>query len=121
MKTFFPDDFLAVHASGIRKSGKYADVCPPNIYPPDWDKISAKYRASVNYQCEENGCPFPDLSGTQLSRYLHTHHVSLDKTNNEYANLKALCIYCHAKQPGHEQVKGLPDYKAYKALRGLPD
>lgn len=97
----------------LNQSGQYDDLCVPNLYKADWAEISKKYRTLVKFQCENPDCPSPDLSKKDLHRYLHTHHVSMDKSNNNYSNLKAYCIYCHAQQPNHEQLKKTIDYKSY--------
>ncbi len=98
----------------IEKDGEYANNCAPNIYQKDWANISKTYRELKKYQCENPNCPSPDLSEKKLTKYLHTHHVSFDKSNNNYSNLKSLCIYCHANQPNHSHMKQLPDYTDYK-------
>jgi len=103
----------------LEKKGKYAEEGAANIYPEDWAKISSKYRGLRNYQCEEEDCPDQDLSGSEFREYLHSHHISYDKSDSNYSNLKALCIYCHARQPGHDHVKQLPGYKKYLKLRNL--
>lgn len=117
---FEPDYFLdetMLSAHGLPSSGEIADYCAPNIYASDWNQISLTYRKLVNFQCEDPNCPMPDLSDRRFHQFLHTHHVSQDKTNNNYLNLKALCIYCHAKQPNHGQVKHSPAYNEYIQLR----
>lgn len=127
-KSYTPSDFdLSKFLSSdmkivnhLSKEGDYSDVCAPNIYQSDWKEISRKYRALKNYHCENTDCPAPDLSVSKFHRYLHTHHVSFDKSNNNYSNLKAMCVYCHANQPNHGQMKKTPDYIEYKRLRSLP-
>lgn len=75
---------------GVKKGG-YAD---------DWDDISAKYRQSVNYTCEQ--CQVDLKTHKNL---LHTHHINGNKRDNEKHNLKALCIDCHRKQPMHDYMR----------------
>lgn len=104
---------------GLEKTEKYANDCAPNVYQKDWDKISKTYRSLKGYQCEDPSCPSPDLSEQKYRKFLHVHHVSFDKTNNNYSNLKSLCIYCHSNQPNHVHVRDLPDYKRYIELRRL--
>ena len=84
-----------------------------NVYSNDWDLISKKYRELVNYQCEEINCEKSDLSDPKRHKYLHCHHVDFNKSNNNYSNLKALCIRCHAEQPNHNHLKNLSDYTNY--------
>ncbi len=82
----------------------------PPLYRRDWKEISRDYREKRKYICEDCGI---DLSEKEDRRYLHCHHVNVDPSDNRYSNLKALCIKCHAEQPGHEHVKNSPDYKQF--------
>ncbi len=119
---FEPDLFLnedMVSTQGLPSNGDIADYCEPNVYASDWRTISLKYRQLVKFQCEDPNCPMPDLSDRKFHKFLHTHHVSQDKSNNNYLNLKALCIYCHAKQPNHGQVRHSPAYNEYIQLRRI--
>ena len=103
----------------LDKQGQYEDMCAPNIYKSDWSEISRKYRELVQYKCENTNCPNNDLSDPEFHNFLHTHHVSQEKSNNNYSNLKAYCIYCHAQQPNHSQLLNTPDYNRYVSLRNL--
>lgn len=121
-ETFQLKEFLYSDDSelvNVDQKGSYADQCSPNVYRKDWPAISRVYKNLKNYQCEQSDCPCPDLSNQQYRKYLHTHHVSFDKSNNNYSNLTALCIYCHANQSHHSHMKKIPDYKAYVCLRGI--
>ena len=40
----------------------------------------------------------------------------MDKSNNRYANLEALCIKCHSEQPGHSQLNNNPDLLRFEKL-----
>lgn len=116
------DDFFSssvYETNRLPEKGNYSHLCAPNIYQNDWSEISKRYRALIHYQCENPDCPSPDLLSQNLHQYLHTHHLSLDKSNNQYSNLKALCVYCHANQPNHEQMKKTLDYIQYKRLRNI--
>ncbi len=117
MAEFLSSDFSIINR--LENQGSYEDMCAPNLYRFDWPEISKKYRALKGYQCEFPNCPHPDLSDQRFHKYLHTHHVSHDKTDNSYLNLKAYCIYCHAHQPNHGQLLNTPDYKRYVKLRGI--
>lgn len=71
-----------------------------------WETLSKWYRTQKNWQCER--C---DLELPANSRFLHTHHIfGLRLTTPR--DLKALCIACHAQQPGpgHEELKNEKDY-----------
>ena len=80
-------------------------ACVPNSYQDDWSEISKQFKAISNYQCQGANCSHPDLSDQRYKKYLHTHHKSFDKTNNQISNLQALCIKCHAEQENHGQLK----------------
>lgn len=62
-------------------------------YTRDWEKVSHNYRENKNYTCEECGLRIDDPYDRQ---YMHCHHISGEKTDNDTSNLKCLCLYCHA-------------------------
>ena len=62
-------------------------------YTRDWEYISKEYREKHNYTCENCGLKIEDDYDKQ---FMHVHHISGDKTNNNESNLKCLCLYCHA-------------------------
>lgn len=62
-------------------------------YTRDWEYISKEYREKHNYTCEKCGLQIEDDYDKQ---YMHVHHISGDKLNNNESNLKCLCYYCHA-------------------------
>jgi len=77
---------------------------PMNLsdYHPDWKNISRQIRQQASWHCE--GTPrFPDcraLAGdthpdTGSKVVLTVAHMDHDKTNNDPANLRALCQRCH--------------------------
>lgn len=70
---------------------------------------------------EENGwcCQFCRLSLRAHKHLLHTHHVWGTRQNQPYA-FTALCIGCHAEQPGdrHTQLKNTGDYQEFMAFYG---
>ncbi|MEZ5479695.1 MAG: hypothetical protein R3E95_20135 [Thiolinea sp.] len=74
--------------AGERKDGTYVS---------DWSERSRQYRASVFWRCESCGV---DLSDHR--NLLHSHHRNGVKSDNSNANLQALCIECHARQPMHD-------------------
>lgn len=87
----------------------------PNVYQQDWKEISSKYKNKVNYQCEGDGCRYSDLSSSNMRKYLHCHHVNMEKSDNNYSNLKALCLACHAEQPNHGHMKN-NEYTKYVSM-----
>lgn len=74
-----------------------------NQYPSNWKKISRDYREFKNWICEQCG-----VNLTHQRRLLQTHHINSLKNENNYSNLKALCVYCHANQPMHGHMYNNP-------------
>jgi hypothetical protein len=102
--------------SQIKIVPKYnSDNKPVNDYTADFENISKAYRESVHWRCEGVGCGRV-LAQPQLRQYLHTHHRNGTKYDNNWSNLMALCIQCHAERPGHAQLKASVHYKAFMAL-----
>jgi hypothetical protein len=80
----------------------------PQAYSRKWPEISKKMKENFDYTCQE--C-YKDFSNHK--KYLHTHHIDADKSNNNNGNLKVLCIGCHAKQFQHGHIKNTPQYQEY--------
>lgn len=75
----------------------------------DWKKRSESCREAANWTCQE--CSINLKSDPHL---LHAHH----KWGTNFKNpedLIALCIGCHAEQPGggHRMLKYYPDYQEF--------
>ena len=87
----------------------------PQLYARDWDKIARRFKEKRHWRCEQ--C-YLNLADDR--RYLHAHHVDGDRANNAIANLKALCIRCHAAQPLHEHIKRQDEYRAFIQQYGEP-
>jgi len=85
----------------------------PNVYKKDWTTVSNRVKEESNYRCNEYGW---SVKNESQKRYIHTHHINGDKTDNRPQNLKVLCIKCHSKQPKHGHMKGLPDLIAFQNL-----
>ncbi|MCZ2115135.1 MAG: hypothetical protein LC131_15105 [Anaerolineae bacterium] len=77
---------------------------PMNLrdYHPDWRSISRQIREQAGQQCE--GTPrFPDCVAVNSEPHPETGsrvvltvaHMDHDRTNNDPANLRALCQRCH--------------------------
>ena len=64
-----------------------------------WKNLSQWYRKKKSWICEICGL---DLNGDY--HFLDTHHVRGTRYNNP-KDLKALCIGCHAEQPGEQHLK----------------
>ena len=104
----YPKDLLAVtpkHSS---------DTAPINTYTDDWPEVSARTRSRRGNKCEK--CSIV-LAGAE-SKYLHVHHRNGQKHDNINGNLEVLCIGCHAEEPMHAHMKGLPDYREFSHRYG---
>ncbi|MCB2205042.1 HNH endonuclease [bacterium] len=97
-------------ARGAKSSGAfveaYGDECTipvdtktdANGYPLDWHRISEQYRKGIEYRCES--CGVKIKRGIDR-RFMHVHHLNGDKLNNDPANLRCLCVLCHAFADDH--------------------
>lgn len=64
-------------------------------YTQDWERISRAFKNMKNHTCEDCGI---QINKVLDKRFIHTHHISGDKTDNSENNLKCLCILCHSNQ-----------------------
>jgi hypothetical protein len=114
VQNFLVADFFAEYPKILHHSmPDYTDqTAPTNDYSPDFSLISRAYRRKRNWICETCGIP---LSKDVLRRYLHVHHVNGLKNENHDANLKAVCVYCHALEPLHGHVKAMRQYREFEA------
>lgn len=107
--------FGNINISDLEK-GEYAT---PNVYSKFWNKISTQIKIKRNYTCEECGY-YPKTEYEK--KFIHTHHINGNKTNNYEDNLKVLCIKCHSEVDSfHSRIKNTPAYnefinKYYKTL-----
>lgn len=51
------------------------------------------------------------------TQFLHVHHVH-GRSYNAPEYLMALCVGCHADQPGHEFMKNEQEYRDFVKWRG---
>ena len=82
----------------------------PFDYQAEWWKaLSRWYRHQKGWRCEE--C---QISLSNDPHYLHTHHI-WGTQHSEPKDLRALCLGCHAEQPGqnHRGLRGTEDYKYF--------
>jgi hypothetical protein len=91
-----------------------SDTSPRNEYPPDWPAISAAVKTRQGNRCES--CT-RHLLGAD-SRYLHAHHINGRRDESHEANLRVLCVKCHADQPDHGHLKSSVDYVNFIAKFG---
>ena len=79
------------------KSDKNTNI---NVYPPNWKKLSQSIRKNNKFKCTNCG-----LDCSKHQYLLHVHHINGKKNDNSKKNLKALCISCHSKEPGHSFMR----------------
>ena len=85
-----------------------------NDYTGDFGIHASRAKQRAGYRCELCGI---DLSASHLRKYLHAHHMNAIKYDNSTANLKALCIECHSKEPAHSHMLALPDLRDFQRLK----
>ena len=80
----------------------------------DWQKRSENCRQDANWTCQE--CNINFESDPHL---LHAHH-KWGRRFNDPQDLIALCIGCHAEQPGggHRMLKYYPGYEGFMGKYG---
>ena len=88
-----------------------------SLYHPKWTLISRMVRFKrANNKCEwcgaENHFVNP-ITGTKV--VLTVAHIDHDKTNNDFANLAALCQRCHL---GHDIKQHVANRKYGRNYRG---
>jgi len=88
---------------------------PINVYSPNFFRVAKSIKEYRGFRCEEPKCKI-DLSALEHRRFLHAHHLDGDKSDNDPANIRLLCIRCHSKQFGHSHMKGNPDLQRFAEL-----
>ena len=99
----YPRDLVAV------KPDYTSDTAPLNDYPAIWADISDRAKRDADYRC----CSCSVRLGGVDSKFLHVHHKNGQKNDCHPNNLEVLCIKCHAKQPMHGHMNGLPDHREF--------
>ncbi len=90
---------------------------PPNTYSSHKGTFSRICRERAQWRCEE--CDIL-LEEERARKFLHAHHMNGDKSDNRLANLCALCVECHHKQPGHAlPEEARRDFRKWKRKRGV--
>ena len=82
---------------------------PLNDYSDDWPIIAERIKRERGYRCER--CQL--AIGLEYRHFLHGHHKSGEKNNNDPENLEVLCIGCHANEAGHEHMRRSMDYRDF--------
>jgi hypothetical protein len=114
VETFSIHDFFSDYGkSCVWAMPKYdAEHAPPNVYSAHFYRIAKAIKEQRGYRCENARCRI-DLSSPKNRRYLHAHHIDADKSDSHPANIRLLCIRCHASEFQHSQVRQSPDYKEF--------
>lgn len=104
----FFEKYISTSISG---EPRHTDVSAPlNVYSENQSIFSRICRERARWRCESKDCGI-DLSEPEGQKFLHAHHVNGNKSDNSWENLKALCVECHFKQPGHSLKKS--DYQEF--------
>ena len=85
---------------------------PISSYPPNWSLLSLQCRERAKWKCQECGLNLKDQS-----KFLHAHHLR-GIQYDQPKDLIALCVGCHAEQPGHDRMKSLPYYLEFMKIHG---
>jgi hypothetical protein len=89
-----------------------------NVYSQIWHEISTKIKKKRNYTCKN--CGWKPKNEYQ-NKFIHTHHLNGDKTNNKQDNLQVLCIECHSNiDRYHIQIKSQNNYKEFIKIKNNP-
>ena len=90
-------DFFRQYETFFLSPPKHTDITAPRGgYRRDWSFIARDYKEKNDWKCEK--CKVDLCENRNL---LHCHHRNGDLSNNTWENLQALCVECHARQPGH--------------------
>lgn len=80
---------------------------PINDYTADFDEISRRVKAARGYRCESCG-------RNPEAQFLNVHHVNGQKNDNSDANLRVLCLGCHAAMPLHGHMRRTPGFDDFQ-------
>jgi hypothetical protein len=113
--TFALEEYFTVYPKNqITALPLHTDLTAPlDEYGNGFREASQHYRAENGWRCEN--CRM-DLSHPFHRKYLHTHHLNAQKSDDRRENHRALCIRCHAEEPMHAHLKNSPDYRAFMAV-----
>jgi len=82
----------------------------PTSYANNWSNISNGQKEYHKWICQK--C-FIDLSNKSMRKFLHTHHMDANISNNKHENLEVLCIECHSNEFQHSHIKETASYKEF--------
>jgi len=91
------------------------DIPEPFDYNADWwQSYSSWFRGTKHWRCEECRILLIDRN----RKYLDTHHI-YGTRHNDPDDLRALCIGCHAEEPGeHHRLKEEDRYERFMCKHG---
>ena len=117
---FSLEEFFEIYGETTVSKPKKTDITAPiNEYSPHWETISRIYRERVEWKCEEKKCRIY-LGDKEAQKFLHTHHINGDKSDNSRVNLCALCVDCHNAQPLHRlPEKDIREFRNWKRRHEL--
>lgn len=98
-------------------------------YPPDWEAISKRVRfGRAGGRCEgspaypdcraQHGLPHP-TTGSKV--VLTTAHLDHDPSNNDLANLRAMCQMCHLNHDAKQHAESARETRRRKELARLEE
>lgn len=77
---------------------------PGRLHWRAWERLRRRVLDAVGWRCERCGDAGP----------MEIHHRDRDRTNNDPANLEALCRGCHLAE--HDRLKGQPLAQAWRRM-----
>ncbi len=99
-KTFNLKEFFDHYKTFFKDKPKYnCENVPKNEYPENWQEISRKIRRERKWECQDCG-----LNLERHQNLLHVHHRNHSKFDCRLENLEVVCINCHSKKPGHQNM-----------------
>jgi hypothetical protein len=123
-QSFNLNEFFDHYKTHFKEKPKYScENMPKNNYPDNWQEISRKMRIQKGWNCET--CTINLEEHKQL---LHVHHKNHAKFDCSSKNLEVVCIDCHSKKPGHnnmyisnDQMKVIRDLRDTKKIEKSDD
>ena len=113
--SFNLEEFFDHYKTHFKGKPKYTcENIPKNDYPENWQEISREMRSQKGWNCEDCG-----INLKEHPNLLHVHHKNHAKFDCSPRNLEVVCIDCHTKKPGHNNMYISNDQM--KVIRTLRD